>query len=64
MTDATPVLNQLNLVVRDTDASVAFYRRLGLEIDAEPGGNGIGLMSPIDSQHRSWPPQLPPSDRA
>jgi len=27
-----PVLNQLNLVVRDIDAALAFYRRLGLEI--------------------------------
>ena len=27
------VLNQLNLVVRDMEASAAFYRRLGLEIE-------------------------------
>ena len=32
MTDRQPVLNQMDLVVRDVDASVAFYRRLGLEI--------------------------------
>jgi catechol 2,3-dioxygenase-like lactoylglutathione lyase family enzyme len=31
MTDG-PMLNQLDLVVRDVDASLAFYRRLGLEI--------------------------------
>jgi catechol 2,3-dioxygenase-like lactoylglutathione lyase family enzyme len=32
-TDAPPVLAQLNLVVADMVASVAFYRRLGLTID-------------------------------
>jgi catechol 2,3-dioxygenase-like lactoylglutathione lyase family enzyme len=32
MTDQQPVLNQLDLVVRDMDATLAFYRRLGLEI--------------------------------
>jgi catechol 2,3-dioxygenase-like lactoylglutathione lyase family enzyme len=36
MTDG-PIFDQLNLVVRDMDASVAFYRRLGLTIpDADP----------------------------
>lgn len=32
MTDQQPVLNQLDLVVRDIDAALAFYRRLGLAI--------------------------------
>jgi catechol 2,3-dioxygenase-like lactoylglutathione lyase family enzyme len=32
MTDARPLLNQLDLVVGDIDATVAFYRRLGLDI--------------------------------
>jgi uncharacterized glyoxalase superfamily protein PhnB len=32
MTEPQPVLNQLDLVVRDIDAALAFYRRLGLEI--------------------------------
>ena len=32
MTKTQPVLDQLNLVVRDVDATVAFYRRIGLEI--------------------------------
>jgi catechol 2,3-dioxygenase-like lactoylglutathione lyase family enzyme len=32
MTQRQPVLNLLDLVVRDIDATVAFYRRLGLEI--------------------------------
>lgn len=29
---ARPILEQINIVCGDTDASVAFYRRLGLEI--------------------------------
>ncbi len=33
MPDGAPVLAQLNLVVADMAASVAFYRRLGLRID-------------------------------
>lgn len=32
MNQPQPVLNQLDLVVRDVDAAVAFYRRLGLDI--------------------------------
>lgn len=32
MTNELPVLNQINLVVSDMEATVAFYRRLGLEI--------------------------------
>jgi catechol 2,3-dioxygenase-like lactoylglutathione lyase family enzyme len=32
-TDASPLLAQINLVVADMAASVAFYRRLGLTID-------------------------------
>jgi catechol 2,3-dioxygenase-like lactoylglutathione lyase family enzyme len=32
MTAASQVLNQLDLVVRDMEATLAFYRRLGLEI--------------------------------
>jgi catechol 2,3-dioxygenase-like lactoylglutathione lyase family enzyme len=32
MADEQPVLDQLDLVVRDIDASLAFYRCLGLEI--------------------------------
>jgi catechol 2,3-dioxygenase-like lactoylglutathione lyase family enzyme len=31
-----PVFNQFNLVVRDMDATVAFYRRLGLEVEEPP----------------------------
>jgi catechol 2,3-dioxygenase-like lactoylglutathione lyase family enzyme len=37
MSEAGPVFNQFNLVVRDMDATVAFYRRLGLTIlDTDP----------------------------
>ena len=32
MTDNRPVLDQVNLVVSDMDASLAFYRRLGLDV--------------------------------
>jgi uncharacterized glyoxalase superfamily protein PhnB len=32
MAAARPVLNQLNLVVRDMEATLAFYRRLGVDI--------------------------------
>lgn len=32
MTEDRPVLDQVNVVVRDMDAAVAFYRRLGVEI--------------------------------
>jgi uncharacterized glyoxalase superfamily protein PhnB len=31
MSDVTPILNQVDLVVRDVDASLAFYRLLGLD---------------------------------
>ena len=32
MTDDRPLLNKINLVVKNMDETVAFYRRLGLEI--------------------------------
>lgn len=32
MCDQQPALNQLDIVVRDIDVAVAFYRRLGLDI--------------------------------
>jgi catechol 2,3-dioxygenase-like lactoylglutathione lyase family enzyme len=37
MSETGPLLDQLNLVVRDMDASLAFYRRLGIEIRDGPG---------------------------
>jgi len=37
MADVRPILDQINLVVGDMDASLAFYRRLGVEIpDRDP----------------------------
>jgi uncharacterized glyoxalase superfamily protein PhnB len=27
----------------------------------DPGGNGVGLMSPIDDEHRCWPPTQAPA---
>ena len=37
MTDERPLFNQVNLVVKDMEATVTFYRRLGLEIpDTDP----------------------------
>lgn len=36
-------MNQLNLAVRDMDATVAFYRRLGLKIDARPGAQHVAV---------------------
>ena len=36
MTIPGPVFDQVNLVVRDMDATLAFYRRLGLTIPAPP----------------------------
>lgn len=32
-----PMLSQLNLVVRDMDATLGFYRRLGLSVEVDPG---------------------------
>jgi uncharacterized glyoxalase superfamily protein PhnB len=62
MTEGQPTLNQLNLVVRDMDATVAFYRRLGLEIDAPAGvahvaatlPNGILLEFDTPDSVRLW----------
>jgi uncharacterized glyoxalase superfamily protein PhnB len=49
---AKPVLHSLNLVVRDMEAALAFYRRLGLEIPddsvwrTETGGHHVGIDMP------------------
>ncbi|MEX1008050.1 MAG: VOC family protein [Acidimicrobiia bacterium] len=39
--DTDAVLNQLNLVVSDMDAAVAFYRQLGLEVPDGGADDGI-----------------------
>ena len=36
MRDAKPVLDQLNIVARDFDATLAFYRRLGVDVPDSP----------------------------
>lgn len=45
MADVRPVLDQINIVTRDMEASVAFYRRLGVDL---PDG-----MPKWDAHHRS-----------
>ena len=37
MPEQQPILDQINLVVRDMDATLAFYRRLGFDIPDGPG---------------------------
>ena len=39
--DGKPVLNQINLVVSDMDASIDFYRRLGLDVPDGGAHDGI-----------------------
>jgi catechol 2,3-dioxygenase-like lactoylglutathione lyase family enzyme len=46
MTRCQPVLNQLNLAVQDMDATLAFYRRLGLTIDADAGSQHVSVELP------------------
>jgi catechol 2,3-dioxygenase-like lactoylglutathione lyase family enzyme len=46
MTQSQPTLNQLNLVVRDMDATIVFYGRLGLEIDAAAGAGHVAATLP------------------
>lgn len=38
-----PVLSQLNILVRNMDATLAFYRKLGLKIDAEPDAYHVSV---------------------
>ena len=46
MTASQPLLNQLNLVVRDMAATVGFYQSLGLVIDAEPAAHHVAVQLP------------------
>ena len=39
----SPNFSQINLVVRDMGATLAFYRRLGLQIDAEAGAEHVAV---------------------
>jgi hypothetical protein len=45
MADERPVLDQINLVVRDMEAMIKFYRRLGVEI--------VPTAPPWDRHHRT-----------
>ena len=42
----TTFFNQVNLVVRDMEATIAFYRKLGLAIEAEPGAPHVAVHFP------------------
>jgi catechol 2,3-dioxygenase-like lactoylglutathione lyase family enzyme len=65
-----PLLDQLNLVAADLDATVAFYRRLGVQIEAEPGAvhveahfpNGLSLeidaAASVGAWDSAWKAQL------
>jgi catechol 2,3-dioxygenase-like lactoylglutathione lyase family enzyme len=46
MTADRPLLTQLNLVVGDPDKTVAFYRLLGLVIEANPGSEHVAVPLP------------------
>ncbi len=46
MSDSRPVFNQINLVVRDMQAMIQFYERLGVPI--EP------MIEPFDRHHRTF----------
>jgi catechol 2,3-dioxygenase-like lactoylglutathione lyase family enzyme len=46
MTSSQPLFNQLNLVVQNMDATIAFYRRLGLIFEAEAGAQHVAIKFP------------------
>ena len=60
--DKPRALNQLNLVVRDMDATLAFYRLVGLDIEVTPSGQhasarvGDGFLVEWDTDEfaRRW----------
>jgi catechol 2,3-dioxygenase-like lactoylglutathione lyase family enzyme len=41
-----PLLHQLNLIARNIDASVDFYRTLGLPVESAPGDQHVELKLP------------------
>jgi uncharacterized glyoxalase superfamily protein PhnB len=41
MTKESPILNQINIVARDFDASLGFYRRLGVDIPRSTPGDEV-----------------------
>jgi catechol 2,3-dioxygenase-like lactoylglutathione lyase family enzyme len=46
VTDRQPLLNQVNVVVRDMEATAAFYRRLGLPLEVAPGSQHAAARLP------------------
>ena len=66
MTDDRPVLDQVNVVVRDMDAAVAFYRRLGVEIaDTAPQWDAAPPVGrPARRRHRTSTSTPPRSRRS
>jgi catechol 2,3-dioxygenase-like lactoylglutathione lyase family enzyme len=53
MSDSSPQFDQVNLVTRDLEATLAFYRHLGLPVPAEPeewppgsGAHHVGVSLP------------------
>jgi catechol 2,3-dioxygenase-like lactoylglutathione lyase family enzyme len=74
MNPSRPVLNQVNLFVRDLDATIAFYQRLGLPVADHggdwPSGSGArhvevvtadGISLEFDNMKSAllWKPALP-----
>jgi predicted lactoylglutathione lyase len=57
-----PAFVQLNLVSRDMDATMAFYRRLGVAIEAKPGdphvearlADGVSIEWDSEASIRDW----------
>jgi catechol 2,3-dioxygenase-like lactoylglutathione lyase family enzyme len=43
---ASVTLNQLNVIVKDMDATVAFYRRLGLTVEAKSKATHVAITFP------------------
>jgi uncharacterized glyoxalase superfamily protein PhnB len=41
MSDVRPILNQLNIVAKDFDRTVEFYRRLGVNVNMADGGGAL-----------------------
>jgi len=74
MTDTGPVLNLVTLIVNNMDASVAFYRRLGVNVpDGEPPWDGLhrgaetgGMTIDFDSRSfaSKWDAGIKPGNTA
>jgi catechol 2,3-dioxygenase-like lactoylglutathione lyase family enzyme len=57
----------IGLIVEDMEASLAFYRRLGLDVPSDANSTHVeiemagGMMLFLDSQPRRWDPGFKPS---